>query len=80
MFGDSIRPGPSGEGVPVVRYTRFTSHWRDIDGNRRKEDGAMWDVTVPDPWGHFQCCGRTYSRGFESWREAVCFALSGRWT
>lgn len=77
MWGDKIRKLPDGTGVPLVKKLPWTAYWSDDDG-RHEEHGVSWDVTYPDSL-EFECCGLTSGKMFDTWREAVSFALCRSW-
>jgi hypothetical protein len=81
MWGDNIRPGPDGRGVPAIRRELVTAVWAAEDGTYAQESYVGWYVTYPDTsfGNHFVCCGRTTSRGFDTWSEALAFAVGRRW-
>jgi hypothetical protein len=77
MWGDPIRTTPDGRGIPCVKKVAWTAYWSDAEG-RHEEDGVSWDVTLPDSL-EFECCGLTEGRTFETWADALKFALGRSW-
>lgn len=78
MWRYNIRSDSNGEGIPHIQKVP----WSFCPGaGEIWEYGVSWDVTYPDPSKAcgFSCCGLTESKMFDTWAEALAFALARSW-